>query len=40
MNTFEKLYNALFYEVPEIFIPIEIQDRAYNSLKNMLQLPN
>ncbi len=40
MNTLEKLYNALFYEVPEIFIPIEIQDRAYNSLKNMLQLPN
>lgn len=40
MNTLEKLYNALFYEVPEIFIPIEIQDKAYNSLKNMLQLPN
>ncbi|MFM1913125.1 MAG: Quinolinate synthase [Bacteroidota bacterium] len=38
MNTLEKLYNALYFELPEIQIPAEIQNNAYNSLSNMLNL--
>lgn len=38
MNTLEKLYNALFYELPEIFIPEEIQENARLALTNMLNL--
>jgi len=38
MNTLEKLYNALFYELPEIEITEEIRIPAYNALKAMLEI--
>jgi len=38
MNTLEKLYNALFYELPEIEISEEIRKPAYKALKAMLEI--
>ena len=38
MNTLEKLYNALFYELPEIEISEEIRIPAYKALKAMLEI--
>ncbi len=38
MNTLEKLYNALFYELPSIEIKEEIRVPAYQALKAMLQI--
>lgn len=38
MNTLEKLYNALYYELPEIHLSEEIRKPAHRALKNMLEL--
>lgn len=38
MNTLEKLYNALYYEAPEINLDEEIRIGARRALDNMLQL--
>jgi quinolinate synthase len=36
MNTLEKLYNALYYELPEINIASEVHEPALRALNNML----
>ena len=36
MNTLEKLYNALYYELPEINIAPEVHEPALRALNNML----
>jgi len=36
MNSLEKIYNALYYEVPEITIPQSVHERALRALNNML----
>ena len=36
MNSLEKIYNALYYVVPEITIPQSVHDRALRALNNML----
>lgn len=38
MNTLEKVYNALLYEQPEIFVPEDIRLKAYDSVARMLEL--
>lgn len=38
MNTLEKLYNALYYELPEIHLSEEIRIPAYKALKAMLEI--
>lgn len=38
MNTLEKLYNALFYELPAIELSEEIRMPAYKALKAMLEI--
>lgn len=38
MNTLEKLYNALYYEQPEITVPEDIRIKAYASVMRMLEL--
>ena len=38
MNTMEKLYNCLKYEMPEIFIADEVQQKAVKSIQKMLEL--
>jgi quinolinate synthase len=38
MNTLEKLYNALYYELPEINLPEETRVPAYKALKAMLEV--
>ena len=38
MNTMEKVYNALLYEQPEIFVPEDIRLKAYESVARMLEL--
>jgi len=38
MNTLEKVYNALYYEQPEIFVPEETRLKAYESVARMLEL--
>lgn len=38
MNTLEKLYNALFYELPAIELSEEIRKPAYKALKAMLEI--
>lgn len=38
MNTLEKVYNALYYEQPEIFVPEDIRLKAYDSVARMLEL--
>ncbi|MHA8064769.1 quinolinate synthase NadA [Aquirufa aurantiipilula] len=38
MNTLEKLYNALYYELPEIQLSEEIRIPAYKALKAMLEI--
>lgn len=36
MNNLEKIYNALYYEVPEITIPPNVHEHALRALNNML----
>jgi quinolinate synthase len=36
MNTLEKLYNALYYEAPEIHVNEKTQVGALKALNNML----
>ena len=36
MNSLEKIYNALYYEVSEITIPQSVHERALRALNNML----
>ena len=38
MNTLEKLYNAMYYEVPEINMDEKIRIGARRALDKMLQL--
>jgi quinolinate synthase len=38
MNTMEKLYNAMFYELPEIQVPEEVRVPALKALKAMLEI--
>lgn len=38
MNTLEKLYNALYYELPEIHLSEEVRIPAYKALKAMLEI--
>jgi quinolinate synthase len=38
MNTLEKLYNALYYELPEIHLEESIRVPAYKALKAMLKI--
>jgi len=38
MNTLEKLYNALYYELPEIHLTEKVRIPAYKALKAMLEL--
>jgi quinolinate synthase len=38
MNTLEKLYNALYYELPEIHLEESIRIPAYKALKAMLKI--
>jgi quinolinate synthase len=38
MNTLEKVYNALLYEQPEIFVPEDVRLKAYKSVARMLEL--
>jgi quinolinate synthase len=38
MNTLEKLYNALYYELPEINLEESIRVPAYKALKAMLEI--
>lgn len=38
MNTLEKVYKALLYEQPEIHVPEETRQKAYESVARMLEL--
>ncbi|MDR2692067.1 MAG: quinolinate synthase NadA [Dysgonamonadaceae bacterium] len=38
LNTLEKLYNCLKYEVPEIFISEEVQRKAVKPIRKMLEI--
>ncbi|GHT08522.1 quinolinate synthase A [Bacteroidia bacterium] len=38
LNTLEKLYNCLKYEIPEIFISEEIQKKAIKPIQRMLEI--
>jgi quinolinate synthase len=38
MNTLDKLYNALYYELPEIHLAEETRVPAYKALKAMLTI--
>ena len=38
LNTMEKLYNCIKYEMPEIFIDAEIQKKAIKPVLKMLEL--
>jgi quinolinate synthase len=38
MNTLEKLYNTLYYEVPEILVNEKTQKGALKALNNMLAI--
>jgi quinolinate synthetase complex, A subunit len=38
LNTLAKLYNCLKYEIPEIFISDEVQEKAINPINKMLEL--
>jgi quinolinate synthetase complex, A subunit len=38
LNTLEKLYNCLKYEIPEIFIADEVQEKAVKPINRMLSL--
>jgi quinolinate synthase len=38
LNTLEKLYNCLKYEIPEIFISEEIQKKAVKPIQKMLEI--
>ena len=38
LNTMEKLYNCLKYELPEIFVDEEVQEKAIRPIKRMLEI--
>jgi quinolinate synthase len=38
LNTLEKLYNCLKYEIPEIFIAGEVQEKAIRPIQRMLEI--
>lgn len=38
LNTMEKLYNCLKYEIPEIFVKEEVQQKAIVPIKRMLEI--
>ena len=38
LNTMEKLYNGLKYELPEIFVDEQVQEKAIRPIKKMLEI--
>jgi len=38
LNTLEKLYNALYYELPEIDLPMDVIQRAQKPIERMLEI--
>ena len=38
LNTMEKLYNCLKYELPEIFVDEQVQEKAIRPIKKMLEI--
>lgn len=38
LNTLEKLYNAMKYELPEINLPVEVIDKAKKPIERMLEI--
>ena len=38
LNTMEKLYNCLKYELPEIFVDASVQEKALKPIKKMLEI--
>ena len=38
LNTMEKLYNCLKFEMPEIFVDEEVQKKAIKPIKKMLEI--
>ena len=38
LNTMEKLYNCLKYEMPEIFVDGEVQKKAIKPIRKMLAI--
>jgi len=38
LNTMEKLYNCLKFEMPEIFVDKEVQKKAIKPIKKMLEI--
>jgi quinolinate synthase len=38
LNTIEKLYNTLKYELPEVIVDEEVSKKAYKSIKRMLDI--
>ena len=38
LNTMEKLYNCLKYEMPEIFVDGEVQKKAIKPIRKMLEI--
>jgi quinolinate synthase len=38
LNTLDKLYNCLKYEMPEIFISEDVQKKAIKSIRKMLEI--
>ena len=38
LNTMEKLYNCLKYELPEIFVDASVQEKALRPIKKMLEI--
>lgn len=38
LNTMEKLYNALRFEMPEIYVDEEVQKKAIRPIRRMLDI--
>ena len=38
LNTLEKLYNCLYYELPEVDLPLDVVERARKPIERMLEI--
>jgi quinolinate synthase len=38
LNTLEKIYNCLRYELPEVTVPAEVAEKALKPIQRMLEL--
>jgi quinolinate synthase len=38
LNTIEKLYNCLHYELPEVDLPAQVIERARKPIERMLEI--